>query len=124
MMGNKTAIPEGYGLVRSINPPHVSIVENVKAIREVTGRSIGQSKEVLAQETPFLLTLEEITNLQDAGFGLYYETYEQQQARIKREKAQKELEKKIKIAEDWYETLSEEEQSYVDLLIDLNLPFD
>ena len=124
MMGNKTAIPEGYGLVRSINPPHVSIVENVKAIREVTGRSIGQSKEVLAQETPFLLTLEEITKLQDAGFGLYYETYEQQQARIKREKAQKELEKKIKIAEDWYETLSEEEQSYVDLLIDLNLPFD
>ena len=122
-MGNKTAIPEGYGLVRSINPPHVSIVENVKAIREVTGKSIGQSKEVLAQETPFLLTLEEITNLQDAGFGLYYETYEQQQARIKREKAQKELEKKIKIAEDWYETLSEEEQSYVDLLIDLNLPF-
>lgn len=122
-MGNKTAIPEGYGLVTSINPPHVSIVENVKAIREVTGRSIGQSKEVLAQETPFLLTLEEITNLQDAGFGLYYETYEQQQARIKREKAQKELEKKIKIAEDWYETLSEEEQSYVDLLIDLNLPF-
>jgi len=122
-MGNKTAIPEGYGLVRSINPPHVSIVENVKAIREVTGRSIGQSKKVLAQETPFLLTLEEITNLQDAGFGLYYETYEQQQDRIKKEKDQKELEKRIKIAEDWYETLSEEEQSYVDLLIDLNLPF-
>lgn len=67
-MGNKIAIPEGYGLVRSITAPHESIVQNVKIIREATGRSVGQSKELLAQETPFVLILEEITKLQDAGF--------------------------------------------------------
>ena len=119
----KNKIPEGYGLVKNIIAPDDSIVQNVLLIQGATGKSVKESKVLLSQETPFLLTLEEILKLQDAGVSMYYETYEQQQIRIQREKAQKEQEKKVKKAEAWYERLSKEEQSYVDVLIDFNSDF-
>ena len=119
----KNKIPEGYGLVTNIIAPDDSIVQNVLLIQKATGKSVKESKIILSQGTPFLLTLEEILKLQDAGVSMYYETHEQQQIRIKREKAQEEQEKKVKKAEAWYERLSKEEQSHVDVLIDFNSDF-
>jgi len=122
----KIEIPEGYALVSSAyaDGDGAGVVTKTLQIKSILGfDSTKEAKQMLdkledSNNNPLLLSDEQCLKLQDAGWFLWVESWEERTQREEQEKEEQERRIRLEKAEEWYETLSEADQKMVDILLD------
>jgi len=117
-------IPEGYVLVHSASVTEVGVVAKTLQLKIALGLdSTKEAKAMLdklegCSDNPVLLSNESCLKLQDSGWFVWGESWEERIQREYQEKEEVERRKRLEKAEEWYESLGETDQEMVDILLD------